>query len=117
MSGPGVPGVEVLLLDEATPAFGHDIALAAAPVRVAEPPGLAGAVLEAEQQAIVGGGGVQREVLLGVLLQDHQPVQLPHVGKAFFLAQSKKPKGRWRRRGGSHASNHGASEEGAKLNT
>uniref|UniRef100_A0A8R7VCU1 Uncharacterized protein n=1 Tax=Triticum urartu TaxID=4572 RepID=A0A8R7VCU1_TRIUA len=85
--GDGVPGVEALLLDEAAPALGHDVALAAVPVGVAEAPRLAGAVLEAEQEALVGGGGVEREVLLRVLLRDHQPVQLAHVARGHDLVE------------------------------
>jgi hypothetical protein len=75
----GVAGVEALLLDEAALALGHDVALAAVPIGVAEAPELTGAVLESEQQALLVGRRFQREVLRRVLLRDHQPVELPHV--------------------------------------
>jgi hypothetical protein len=85
--GDGVPGDEALLLDEAAPALGHDVALAAVPVGVAEAPVLAGAVLEAEEEALLVGRRVQREVLLRVLLRDHQPVELPHVARRDHLVE------------------------------
>ena len=47
--GDGISGVEALFFDETAPTFGHDVALAAGPVGVAEPPLLSGVVLEAER--------------------------------------------------------------------
>jgi hypothetical protein len=84
----GVPGSEALLPDEAAPALGEHVALAAVPVGVAEPPHLALPVLEVEEHALGGGGrlrlhrrrrALQREVLLGVLLGDHEAVELADV--------------------------------------
>lgn len=90
-----VPGVEALVLDEAAPALGEDIALAAAPVGVAEPPPLPGLVLEAQQLRRLAD---QREVLLRVLLGYHQPVQLPHVARRQRLLEHRLPlRGRRRR--------------------
>ncbi|PKA64306.1 hypothetical protein AXF42_Ash009526 [Apostasia shenzhenica] len=73
--------VELLLLDEAAPALGEHVALAAGPVGVAEPPRLSGLVFEAQQKTLLPGLAVEREVLLRVLLRDHQPVQLPDVAR------------------------------------
>lgn len=86
--GNDVAGVEAFVFDVTAPAFGQHVALAAVPIRVTEAPVLAGFVLETQQVPLVvadaaGGivGGGQREVLLGVLLGDHQTVQLPHVAR------------------------------------
>lgn len=50
------------------------------PVGVSEAPGFSGVVLEAEEETLLGGGVAgDGEVPLGVLLRDHQPVQLSHV--------------------------------------
>lgn len=80
---------EALVLDVAAPAFGEDVALAAAPVGVAEAPELASLflVLEAEEEALVGGGGGHGEVLLRVLLRDHEPVQLPDIARSQRLLE------------------------------
>ncbi|PKA57320.1 hypothetical protein AXF42_Ash002624 [Apostasia shenzhenica] len=76
-----IAGIKLLLLDEAAPSLGEDVALAAAPVGVAEPPRPAAFILEAQQQPLLAGASVQREILLGVLFGDHQPVQLPDVAR------------------------------------
>lgn len=79
-----VAGVEALFLHVAAPPFGQDVALAAVPVRVAEPPALAGLVLETQQQALLGAGRVsaaEGEVLLGVLLGNDEAVQLADVAR------------------------------------
>jgi hypothetical protein len=79
LEGHDISGIELLLLDEAAPAFGHDVALAAVPVRVAESPGLSISVLEVKEEAFLVGGGVQREVLLGVLLWDDKAIEFSHI--------------------------------------
>lgn len=70
LEGDDVAGVELLVLDETAPAFGHDVALAAVPVGVTEAPGFSVTVLEVQDEALVVGGGVQGEVFLCVLLWD-----------------------------------------------
>ena len=87
-----VAGVEALLLDVAAPPLGEHVALAAGPVRVPEPPRLAGLVLEGQQQALVaavsGPVAAEREVPLRVLLGDHKAVELSHVaGRERLLEQ------------------------------
>jgi hypothetical protein len=84
-----VAGVEALLLDVPAPALGEHVALAAGPVRVPEPPRLAGLVLEGHQQAFLAATtAAEREVPLCVLLGDHQPVELAHVtGREGLLEQ------------------------------
>lgn len=56
VEGDNVAGVELLLLNEAAPAFGHNIALAAVPVGVSEAPQLAVPVLEVEEKPLIVGG-------------------------------------------------------------
>lgn len=46
LKGDDITGVESFLLDEAAPAFGHHVALAAGPVRVTKPPRFSTAVFE-----------------------------------------------------------------------
>ena len=77
--GDDIPGIEPLLLDKAAPALGHDVALAAVPVGVAEAPRLSQAVLEAQQHPLLVGRLVKGEILLGVLLRDHKSVQLANI--------------------------------------
>lgn len=76
LEGDDVSGVEPLLLDEAAPPFGEDVALAAVPVWVPEPPHLPCLILEAQLQPLLA---LKRKVALGVLLGYHQPVQLPNI--------------------------------------
>ncbi|EYU18081.1 hypothetical protein MIMGU_mgv1a014711mg [Erythranthe guttata] len=79
-----ISGVEAFLLDEAAPALGEDVALAAVPVRVPEPPRFPDLVLEPQQQPALAGvsaAAVQREMLLRVLLRYHEPVQLADVAR------------------------------------
>ena len=108
----GVPGSEALLPDEAAPALGEHVALAAVPVRVPEPPHLALAVLEVEEHALACGGrrrrclrrALQREVLLGVLLGDHEAVELADVaGRDRLLEQQRARPCRRGLRAGAHA--------------
>lgn len=82
VKGNDVAGVEALVLDVSAPAFGQDVTLATVPIGVTEAPALAGLVLETQQDALgVPSPTAQREVLLCVLLRDHQTVQLPHVAR------------------------------------
>jgi hypothetical protein len=88
VEGHSVTGSDALLPDEASPTLGEHVALAAVPVRVPEPPHLPLAILEVEEHALAGGGGVPlpREVLLGVMLGHDEPVQLADVaGRDNFL--------------------------------
>ncbi|CAN6352936.1 unnamed protein product, partial [Urochloa humidicola] len=90
-----VAGVEALLLHVPAPALGEHVALAAGPVRIPEPPRLAGLVLEGQQQALLAAiaaadptGATKGEVPLRVLLGDHQPVELADVaGRERLLEQ------------------------------
>ena len=86
-----VSRLQLLLLHEPAPAFGEHVALAAAPVRVAEAPRLARRVLQAEHEAFGVGAAVEREAALGVLLRDHQPVQLPDVARGEALVEQVLP--------------------------
>lgn len=77
-----VAGVEVLLLDVSTPAFGQDITLTTVPIGVSESPWLTFLVLKAEEKSFfnrVCGGSRQREVSLGVLFWDDQAVEFSDV--------------------------------------
>ena len=84
-----VTGVEALLLHVPAPALCEHVALAAGPVRVPEPPRLAGLVLEGQQQALLAAlAAAKGEIPLRVLLGDHQPVELAHVaGRQRLLEQ------------------------------
>lgn len=75
-----VAGVEPLLLHEAAPPLGQDVALAAVPIRVSEPPRLPAVVLEAQQQPFLS-AAVQGKVLLGLLLRYHKAVELANVAR------------------------------------
>lgn len=70
LKGDDVPGIELLFLDEAAPAFGHHVTLAAVPVGVPESPRLPISVFEIQEESLLVGGGVEREILLRVLLGD-----------------------------------------------
>jgi hypothetical protein len=90
-----VTGIEALLFHVPAPALCEHVALAAGPVRVPEPPRLAGLVLEGKQQALLAAiaaadptGAAKGEIPLRVLLGDHQPVELAHVaGRERLLEQ------------------------------
>ncbi|KAF7053121.1 hypothetical protein CFC21_061107 [Triticum aestivum] len=78
----------MLLLDVPAPALGEHVALAARPVRVPEPPWLAGLVVEGQEQALLPRVAAKREASLGVLLGDHQPVELAYIaGREGLLKQ------------------------------
>ena len=97
----GVAGSEALLPDEAAPALGEHVALAAVPVRVPEPPHLALAVLKIEEHALAGGlllrRALQREVLLRVLLGHDEEAELADVARRHDLLEEQLPSPQRRR--------------------
>lgn len=82
--GDGVPRGKSCGADEAAPPLGHDIALAAPPVGVAELPQRPAAVLEAQLRRP---GAGRREEPLRVLLRHHQPVELAYVARGQHLVE------------------------------
>lgn len=88
-----IAGVEPLLLHETAPPFGQDVALAAVPIRVTEPPRLPDLVFEPQQQPLLAAGGlscaaVQGEIPLGVLLGYDEAIELADVaGREGFLEE------------------------------
>lgn len=83
-----VASIEALVLDVTAPAFGQNVALATIPVRVTEPPALSALVLETQRHPLALPSRLsQRQVLLRVLLRDHQSVQLPHVARRQWLLE------------------------------
>lgn len=65
-----IPGIELLLLHEPAPTFGHYIALTAIPVGISEAPRLSIPVFEIEKETFLVGRGIQRKILFGVLFGD-----------------------------------------------
>lgn len=82
-----VSGIEFLLFHKPAPPFCHHVALTAVPVGVSEPPWLPASVLEIEQKSFFVRGGIEREVLLGVLLRDDKPIQLPDIARGYYLIE------------------------------
>ena len=74
VKGNDVACIELFVLNKTAPTFSHHVALAAIPVRVTKAPGLSIRVLKVQDEALVVGGRVQREVFLGVLFGDDQTV-------------------------------------------
>lgn len=99
VEGDNIAGVEFLVLDKSTPSSGYDIALAAAPVRVAETPYLSicPILLEVEEKPLVRGGGVlvenvpcgplERKVFLSVLLGNDQAIKFSNVARGDYLVE------------------------------
>lgn len=79
--------IKFLILDETAPSFGHNIALAAVPIRVPEPPWLPIPVLEIQQKAFLIGGRIQGEMLLGVLFWDNKSVQFPYIAWGNYFVE------------------------------
>nr|GLL43453.1 ap2 erf and b3 domain-containing transcription factor rav1-like protein [Ipomoea trifida] len=87
-----VSGFQALLLHEPAPPLGQHVALAAIPVRVPEPPYFPVGVLEVQEDSFGGDGAVlEREVLLRLLLGDHEPVQLAHVARSHGFLEEPLP--------------------------
>lgn len=83
-----VARVKFLLLHEPAPPSGEHVALATRPMRVPELPQLvARFVDEADHEATLRRLAVEGEVLLGVLLRDHQSVKLSDVTRSEELLE------------------------------
>lgn len=83
-----VAGVKFLLLHEPAPPSGEHVALATRPMRVPELPQFVDRFVdEADNQAALRRLDVEGEVLLGVLLRDHQSVKLPDVTRSEELLE------------------------------
>ncbi|WVZ10773.1 hypothetical protein V8G54_015303, partial [Vigna mungo] len=92
-----VTGFQILFFNEPAPTFGQNVALATIPIRVAESPHFPRNVFEVQQNALRrrranAVNALQREVLLRVLLRDHQPIQLPHVTRRNRLLEQLLPR-------------------------
>lgn len=73
--------MQTLLLHKSAPSFGQHITLATVPVRIPEPPRFSISILEIHQNSITAAVMIILKMFLGMLLRDHQPVQLSNIAR------------------------------------